>query len=92
MKFDPYFILGYGDKIILRKKSGNKVVEFSRHNDRILDNIVELWDYDSKKKNKGKSVWLILKDLPGFLNSYINSGNYEIVSEETILNKNTKKQ
>jgi hypothetical protein len=91
MEFDPNFILEYGNKIILRKKLGNKIVEFSRHTDKILDNIVELWNYDSKKKNKGKPVWLILKDLPGFLNSYINSGNYEIISEETILNKNTKK-
>jgi hypothetical protein len=91
MVFDPNFILEHGSKIILRKKSGNKIVEFSRHSDKILDNIVELWDYDSKKKNKGKSVWLILKDLPSFLNSYINSGNYEIIDEETILNKNTKK-
>jgi hypothetical protein len=92
MSFNLDFNLEYGSSIILKKKKGNKVIEFSRHNDKILDNIVEMWKYDGKKSNKGKSTWLILKDLPVFLETYMNTGEYEFMNSGTNHNKNNKKQ
>lgn len=81
-----------GISIILKKTKGNSVIEFKRHDDPVLDNIVEMWKYDSKKKNKGKSTWIILKDLPGFVDFYLNSCGYMMDSEETIPKKISKKK
>ena len=85
------FCLEVGSSIIIRKVGGNKCMEFSRHNDPILDNIVEMWTYDVKKGKSGKSTWLILKDLPVFLNSYLAYGEYERIDSGTKPIKKSKK-
>lgn len=84
--------LDYGSSIILKKVGGSRVIEFRRHPDPVLDNIVEMWKYCSKKKNKGKSEWVLLKDLEVFLDSYLNRGEYERADSETITSKSNKKK
>jgi hypothetical protein len=83
MKLESDFTLNPGDKILLTKKKGRGVVEFSLHQDPVLDNIVEMWKYDSNKGKSGKSVWLLLKDLSSFIGVYLSSGDFEIEIKET---------
>lgn len=75
--------LNPGEKIILTKKNGRLIIEFSLHQDPILDNIVEMWKYDSKKGKSGKSVWLLLKDLSSFIGVYLSTGDFEMEIKET---------
>lgn len=91
MFVNPDIDLPMGSKIVLKKIKGDRILEFSRHPDPVLDNIVEFWSYQSKKSSKNKSSWILLKDLHLFLGSYLDSGHYEILEGETIIQKNTKK-
>jgi hypothetical protein len=84
--------LDYESAIVLKKIGGSRIIEFKRHPDPVLDNIVEMWKYSGKKGNKGKSEWIILKDLSVFLESYLNSGEYEMIKSETNRAKNNKKK
>jgi len=91
MEIRKDFCLEVGSSITIKKNSGNKCMEFSRHSDPILDNIVEMWTYDIKKGKSGKPTWLILKDLSVFLNSYLAYGEYTIVESGTKSVKKSKK-
>ena len=83
MKLENDFTLNPGDKIFLTKKTGRLVLEFSLHEDPILDNIVEMWKYDSKKGKHGKSVWLLSKDLSSFVSVYLSTGDFDLEIKET---------
>jgi hypothetical protein len=83
MELESDFTLNPGDKILLTKKKGRGVIEFSLHQDPVLDNIVEMWKYDSSKGKSGKSVWLLLKDLSSFIGVYLSGGDFEIEIKET---------
>jgi hypothetical protein len=84
--------LDFESSIILKKIGGSRIIEFKRHTDPVLDNIVEMWKYSEKKGGRGKSEWVLLKDLSVFLESYLNSGEYEMVNSETNRTKNNKKK
>lgn len=86
------FQLNHGDIITMAKPKGFTVIELKRHPDPILDNIVEVWQYDNRKKttkSKGESSWIILKDLPGHLRYYKSLG-FNQVSSETKDQKKSK--
>lgn len=85
------YSLEYGESVILKRNKGNRVIEFSRHPDKTLDNFVLMWKYDSKKTSKGPAVNLILKDLPDFIEAYTNKGEYELLPNETNTKKTLKK-
>jgi hypothetical protein len=86
------FQLDYGKVAVLKKVKGTRVVEFSRHPDKeILDNIVEVKTYDSRKNSKAETSWIILKDLHSFMNMYLRDGEYELAIEETKETKKSKK-
>jgi len=85
------YSLEYGESIILKKKKGNRVIEFSRHPDKTLDNFVLMWKYDSKKSAKGPALNLILKDLPDFIEAYLHNDEYELLCSETNTKKTLKK-
>jgi hypothetical protein len=90
MEIDENFNLDYGQRIIFKKKTGYKVVEFCRHPDKeTLDNIVEIWSYDSRKP-KGQSTWIILKDLSDHLRPHIKEYGSPIL--ETFVQKTDKKK
>lgn len=86
MEITDDFYLDYGQKLLLRKPSGHFVVEFSRHPDKDLDNIIEVWSYDSRKNSKGKSSWIIQKDLVGIIRSKMTK------YPEALLEAKTKKE
>jgi hypothetical protein len=88
---NPDIDLPLGSKIVLKKIKGDRIIEFSRHRDPVLDNMVEYWSYQAKKSTKNKSSWILLKDLHLFIDSYLETGQYEILEGETIIQKNTKK-
>jgi len=47
-----------------------------------MDNMIDVWRYDSKKGgSKGKSSWILLKDLPLYSEMCIKEGFTEIVWE-----------
>ena len=89
MEIDEDFVLPYGERLILSKPSGYSVVEYSRHPDKDLDNIVEVWKYDSRKGKKGDASWIITKDL--YFNIRSHSEEYTVRTLETIPKKTSKK-
>lgn len=89
MEIDEDFVLPYGERLILSKPSGYSVVEYSRHPDKDLDNIVEVWKYDSRKGKKGDASWIITKDLYSNVRSHIEE--YTVRTLETIPKKTSKK-
>ncbi len=91
MDLNEDFVLDYGITIIMAKPSGFTVMEVSRHPDPILDNIVEVWSYDKRKKSKGDSGWIVLKDLPSHLRYYKSLG-FTVISSETKDGKKSKKK
>jgi hypothetical protein len=89
MEINEDFFLDYGQRLILKKPSGYSIIEYIRHPDRDLDNIIEVWHYDSRKKSKGDSVWIIEKDLFNNVNSH--KSQYTEAMVETITQKSNKK-
>lgn len=89
MKLDENFELSHGDVLKLSKTKGYTILEFARAEDKDLDNIIELWRYDSRKSNKGNSSWLTEKDFKEHLPSYLES--FPVVNLETKSKKNSKK-
>jgi hypothetical protein len=74
--------LEYGQILKLRKPGGKIVVEFRRCGDPVMDNMIDVWRYDSKKGgSKGKSSWILLKDLPLYSEMCIKEGFTEVVWE-----------
>lgn len=94
MDLDEDFVLEYGVTITMSKPKGFTVIEVCRHPDPILDNIVEVWQYDKRKsgsKSKGESGWIVLKDLPSHLRYYKSLG-FTSISSETKDGKKDKKK
>jgi hypothetical protein len=89
MEIGEDFVLPYGERLILSKPSGYSVVEYSRHSDKDLDNIVEVWRYDKRKGKKGEASWIITKDL--YTNVRSLSEEYTQKTLETITKKSDKK-
>jgi hypothetical protein len=74
--------LDYGQILKLKKPGGKIVVEFRRCEDPIMDNMIDVWRYDSKKGgSKGKSSWIVDKDLSLYTRMCIKEGYTEIVWE-----------
>ncbi len=91
MDLNEDFVLDYGTVISLSKPKGFIVIEVSRHADPILDNIVEVWQYDKRTKSKGEASWVVLKDLPSHLRYYKSLG-FTSISSETKDRKKSKKK
>lgn len=89
MEIDEDFVLPYGERLTLSKTSGYSVVEYSRHTDKDLDNIIEVWKYDKRKSKKGESSWITTGDLYSNIRSLGESYNQR--SLETIPKKSDKK-
>jgi len=89
MEIDEDFVLPYGERLTLSKTSGYSVVEYSRHTDKDLDNIIEVWKYDKRKSKKGESSWITTEDLYSNIRSLGESYNQRVL--ETIPKKSDKK-
>ena len=89
MDLSSDFLLAYDQKLFIRKISGYTIIEIKRHPDPVMDNIIEVWSYDSRKKIKGDSSWITDKDLLNHINYYKTLGFTE-VSIETNNGKRTK--
>jgi len=89
MEIDEDFVLPYGERLTLSKISGYSVIEYSRHPDKDLDNIIEVWKYDKRKSKKGESSWITTGDLYSNIRSFDESYNQRIL--ETIPKKSDKK-
>lgn len=94
MDLNEDFSLNYNEILHMAKPKGFTVIEVCRHSDPILDNIVEVWQYDKRKngsKSKGDSSWIILKDLYSHLRYYKSLG-FTSISLETKDGKKSKKK
>jgi|APGre2960657423_1045063.scaffolds.fasta_scaffold73945_2 hypothetical protein len=89
MEIDEDFVLPYGERLTLSKTSGYSVIEYSRHPDKDLDNIIEVWKYDKRKSKKGGSSWITTGDLYSNIKSFDESYNQRTL--ETIPKKSDKK-
>jgi hypothetical protein len=89
MEIDEDFVLPYGERLTLSKISGYSVIEYSRHPDKDLDNIIEVWKYDKRKGKKGESSWITTGDLHSNIRSFDES--YDQRTLETIPKKSDKK-
>ena len=89
MEINEDFVLPYGERLTLSKSSGYSVVEYSRHLDKDLDNIIEVWKYDKRKSKKGECFWITTEDLYSNIRSLDDSYNQRVL--ETIPKKSDKK-
>lgn len=71
-------ILEIDGTIRFKAKKGFTVYEFHRlgKDEDILSETVEYFKYDSRKKAKGKSAWILLKDLHEWI-EMLNRMEYE---------------
>jgi len=66
--------IDYGQILKMTKEKGTLTYEFQRCTDKIMDNMVDVWRYDSKKKSKGKSTWVTVKDFPKYVDLLLSDG------------------
>lgn len=64
-----------GKKIILAKEGSKTTIEIKRHRESYMDNILIINSIGNKKY---EDVWIIEKDLPGWLNSLAKDGYNQI--------------
>jgi len=88
MEIDENFVLPYGEILVISKPSGYSVVEYCRHPDEDLDNIIIVWKYDKRKGKKGDGSWIITKDLYSNIRSL--GEEYTQRTLETIPKKSSK--
>jgi hypothetical protein len=71
-------ILKIDETIRFKAKKGFTVHEFHRlgKEEEFLSETVEYFKYDTRKKAKGKSSWILLKDLQGWIDM-LNGMDYE---------------
>lgn len=81
--------IDYGQKLIAKKPTGKSIVEITRHEDPIMDNILVV---KRKSKNEGNS-WIIEKDLDTWINHLKREGYTDIKLNEDAgsSKKNNKK-
>jgi hypothetical protein len=89
MELPEDFVPDYNQILKLSKPKGFSVLEFSRHPDMDLDNIIEFWRYDKRKSSKGESSWLTESDFKSHLPKYLES--FPLVEIETKNQKTNKK-
>jgi hypothetical protein len=76
---DNFTNLEYGQSLKLSKPNGKLIYEFRRCSDPVMDNMMDVWNYDPKKSSKkGTPSWILLKDLEKMVNSCISSGYTEV--------------
>jgi hypothetical protein len=69
------YTLDYGQKIIVSKKGSKTIFEIRRCSDKVMDNMMDVFRYDKgKAENKGKSSWILLKDLNNYIGNLLYSG------------------
>jgi hypothetical protein len=83
------FYLESNQVIFIKKIKGYTIVEIRRHSSPIMDNIIEVWYYDSRKKIKGESAWITDNDLMSHISYYRTLGFTEM-SIETNPNNRSK--
>ena len=91
MELNDSFQLDSGDVFLMANAKGFTIIELKRHPSSILDNIVEVWQYDKRTKSKGEASWVVLKDLPSHLRYYKSLG-FTSISSETKDRKKSKKK
>jgi hypothetical protein len=77
MEIDHSFVLNKGETLILKKKGGFSYLEFTRRNEKHLNDIIELEYKNSRSKKKDPSVWIIEKDFISRVLYEINSCGFE---------------
>ena len=87
MDLELNFFLRYDQKIFIRKPKGYSIIEIRRHPDLVMDNILEIWYYDSRKKSRGDSSWVIENDLKNHISYYRTLGYTEISIETNTDNR-----
>ena len=90
MKIDNSFVLKKGETLILKKKGGFTYLEFTRRNEKHLNDIIELEYRNSRSKKKDPSVWLIEKDFIGRILYEINTCGFEFHKIEKSDKKESK--
>lgn len=81
------FYLEYNQVILIKKIKGYSIIEIRRHSDPIMDNIIEVWYYDSRKKLRGESSWITLNDLISHIAYYKTLGFTELTIETNTNNR-----
>jgi len=81
------FYLDYKQVIFIKKIKGYSIVEIRRHPDPIMDNIIEVWYYDSRKKLRGESSWITSNDLISHIAYYKTLGFTELIIETNTSNR-----
>jgi hypothetical protein len=71
--------LEYGHVLKLGKEKGNLIYEFRRCSDPVMDNMMDVFNYDSRyPSKKGISSWILLKDFEKMVSSCMSSGYTEV--------------
>jgi hypothetical protein len=73
--------IDHGQILKISKPNGNLIYEFRRSDDHIMTHMIDVWRYDSKKKDRGKSTWLTNKDFLTYVNILSNEGFTSITWE-----------
>ena len=92
MEIDKSFALNKGETLILKKKGGFTSLEFTRRNEKHLNDIIELEYKNSRSKKKDPSVWIIEKDFINRILYEINSCGFEFHEIRKIEKVNKKNQ
>jgi hypothetical protein len=92
MKIDESFVLNKGETLILKKKGGFTYLEFTRRNEKHLNDIIELEYRNSRSKKKDPSVWIIEKDFINRISYEINSCGFEFHKIVKVEKPNKKDQ
>jgi hypothetical protein len=92
MEIDKSFVLNKGETLILKKKGGFTSLEFTRRNEKHLNDIIELEYKNSRSKKKDPSVWIIEKDFINRILYEINSCGFEFQEIKKIEKANKKNQ
>ena len=91
MEINESFVLKKGEVLILKKKKGYLTVEFSRRNEKHLDDIIEVEYKNSRSKKKDPSSWITDRDFIRRVMYEMNTEGFEFHKLETKKNQNDSK-
>lgn len=91
MQIDESFVLKKGEVLILKKKKGHIMVEFSLRNEKHLDGIIEVEYKNPRSKKKDPSSWITDGDFIGRVMYEIKSEGFEFHKLESKKNQNDSK-
>jgi hypothetical protein len=67
-------LIQIGETIVFKKPKGYTVIEFTRLSEEFMEDTIEYIKYDSRKPKPKQGPWIMLENLPDWIEIYEKDG------------------